>query len=59
MLWCVICEFTDEETGPGASILLFKGETIQEAVAYLNNLNIDKELSNYQDKKIRIIETGL
>lgn len=54
--WCVICDFTDEETGPEAGVLLFKGETIEEAVAYLNNLDIDKELSNYRDKKIRILE---
>lgn len=54
--WCVICNFTDEETGPEAGVLLFKGETIEEAVAYLNDLDIDKELSNYRDKKIRILE---
>ena len=54
--WCVVCEFTDEESGPGASVLLFKGKTIEEAIAYLNNLDIDKELSIFQDKKIQIIE---
>ena len=54
--WCVICEFTDEESGPGASVLLFKGKSIEEAIVYLNNLDIDKKLSNYQDKKIKIIE---
>ena len=54
--WCVICEFTDEESGPRASVLLFKGKNIEEAIVYLNNLDIDKKLSNYQDKKIKIIE---
>lgn len=54
--WYVICEFTDEESGPGAGILLFKGKNIEEAIDYLNNLDIDKKLSNYQDKKIKIIE---
>ena len=57
--WCVFCEFTDEESGPGASVLLFKGKSVEEAISYLNNLDIDKELSIFQDKKIQIIEIYL
>lgn len=56
VLWYVTCEFTDKESGPGAEIILFKAKNQNEAIDYLSAFDIDKELSEYKDKIIKIFK---
>ena len=54
--WYVTCEFTDDICEPKAEILLLKARTYNEAVEYLSTLDIDRKLSKYDDKVIKVFK---
>lgn len=56
VLWYVTCEFTANRYEPKVEILLFKAKTYNEAVEYLGTLDIDKKLSEYDDKVIKVFK---
>lgn len=56
VLWYVTCEFTDDRCEPKVEILLFKAKTYNEAVEYLSTFDIDRELSEYDDKVIKVFK---
>lgn len=54
--WYVTCEFTANRYEPKAEILLFKARTYNEAIEYLDKLDIDRDLSEYDNKVIKVFK---